>query len=155
MDVHGAGAPRAWLLSRTGQAETYVGNWLQPVLAGDRMLGPVDTVEQRAHHAPVIRVRARGARPRRLVTQVIAGSCQGSRRCPVQEATHRDRSQTMKHRIVVLIQFVTADDRAKPSLLTGRLAARYKELVCKGVVHPMLMLPTRHHRVRPEPPRPW
>jgi sigma-70-like protein len=31
-----------------------------------------------------------------------------------------------------LVQHVTADDRAVPAVLTGRLAAVYKELVCKG-----------------------
>ncbi|MFG2102454.1 NAD(P)/FAD-dependent oxidoreductase [Micromonospora echinaurantiaca] len=50
-----------------------------------------------------------------------------------------------------IIQFVTADDRAKPSLLKGKLAARYKEVICKGaawgVAHPMLMLPTRRRRL--------
>jgi NADH dehydrogenase FAD-containing subunit len=50
-----------------------------------------------------------------------------------------------------LIQFVTADDRAKPSLLSGKLAARYKEVVCKsaawGVVHPTMLLPTRRRRL--------
>jgi NADH dehydrogenase len=57
-----------------------------------------------------------------------------------------------------LIQFVTADDRAKPSLITGRLAARYKELVCKGaawtVENPMLKLPARHHHVAAVPADP-
>ncbi|MFD8010569.1 NAD(P)/FAD-dependent oxidoreductase [Streptomyces sp. NPDC058955] len=50
-----------------------------------------------------------------------------------------------------LIQFVTADDRAKEKALTGRLAARYKELICKGaawgVAHPTLGLPARRRRV--------
>ncbi|MFB7366388.1 NAD(P)/FAD-dependent oxidoreductase [Streptomyces hydrogenans] len=50
-----------------------------------------------------------------------------------------------------LIQFVTADDRAKEKALTGRFAARYKELICKaaawGVAHPTLGLPTRRRRV--------
>ncbi|WP_422736365.1 NAD(P)/FAD-dependent oxidoreductase [Micromonospora sp. WMMD729] len=49
-----------------------------------------------------------------------------------------------------IIQYVTADDRAKPSLLTGRLAARYKEVVCKGaawgISHP-IPYPVRRHRV--------
>ncbi|MFK3984355.1 NAD(P)/FAD-dependent oxidoreductase [Micromonospora sp. NPDC050397] len=53
-----------------------------------------------------------------------------------------------------LIQYVTADDRAVPAALTGRLAAVYKELVCQGaawgVAHPMLGLPTRRRRVAPE-----
>jgi len=52
-----------------------------------------------------------------------------------------------------IIQFVTADDRAKPSLITGKVAARYKEFVCKGaawgVAHPFLMLPVRRRRLTP------
>ncbi|WUR58674.1 FAD-dependent oxidoreductase [Micromonospora chokoriensis] len=51
-----------------------------------------------------------------------------------------------------IIQYVTADDRAKPSLLTGKLAARYKEFVCTGAAwslsHPILY-PVRRHRVVP------
>jgi NADH:ubiquinone reductase (H+-translocating) len=50
-----------------------------------------------------------------------------------------------------LIQYVTADDRAVRAVLTGRLAALYKELICKGaawsVANPTLGLPTRRHRV--------
>ncbi|GAB2735478.1 NAD(P)/FAD-dependent oxidoreductase [Streptomyces bullii] len=53
-----------------------------------------------------------------------------------------------------LIQYVTADDRAVRAALTGRLAAVYKELICKGaawgVAHPLL-LPTRRRRVVREP----
>ncbi|MGY1456443.1 NAD(P)/FAD-dependent oxidoreductase [Streptomyces sp. SS8] len=50
-----------------------------------------------------------------------------------------------------LIQYVTADDRATRAALTGRLAAVYKELVCKGaawaVANPTLGLPVRRRRV--------
>lgn len=50
-----------------------------------------------------------------------------------------------------LIQYVTADDRAVRAALTGRLAAKYKELVCKGaawgVANPTLGLPARRHPV--------
>ncbi|MFJ8488982.1 NAD(P)/FAD-dependent oxidoreductase [Streptomyces sp. NPDC094038] len=57
-----------------------------------------------------------------------------------------------------LIQYVTADDRAVRAALTGRTAARYKELICKGaawaVAHPTLGLPTRRHRTVANPPRP-
>ncbi|MEV1047715.1 FAD-dependent oxidoreductase [Streptomyces sp. NPDC049916] len=56
-----------------------------------------------------------------------------------------------------LIQYVTADDRSRDTALTGRLAALYKELVCKGatwgVAHPTLALPTRRRRVTPPPTR--
>lgn len=54
-----------------------------------------------------------------------------------------------------LIQYVTADDRARKAVLTGRFAAVYKELICKGaawgVANPMLGLPTRRRRVTHDP----
>ncbi|GAA4064618.1 NAD(P)/FAD-dependent oxidoreductase [Streptomyces shaanxiensis] len=54
-----------------------------------------------------------------------------------------------------LIQYVTADDRAVSAALTGRLAAVYKELVCKGaawsVANPTFGMPTRRRRVVSEP----
>ncbi|MFE7324622.1 NAD(P)/FAD-dependent oxidoreductase [Streptomyces sp. NPDC057565] len=50
-----------------------------------------------------------------------------------------------------VIQYVTADDRAVGAALTGRLAAVYKELVCKGaawgVANPTLGMPTRRRRI--------
>ncbi|WP_328498661.1 FAD-dependent oxidoreductase [Streptomyces sp. NBC_00414] len=50
-----------------------------------------------------------------------------------------------------LIQYVTADDRAVDAALTGRLAAVYKELICKGaawgVANPTLGLPARRRHV--------
>lgn len=56
-----------------------------------------------------------------------------------------------------LIQYVTADDRAVSAALTGRVAALYKELVCKGaawgVANPTMGLPTRRRRVTTEPAR--
>lgn len=56
-----------------------------------------------------------------------------------------------------IIQFVTADDRATASLVKGKLAARYKELVCRGaawgVRHPTLMLPTRRRHVTVSSPQ--
>ncbi|MFC8918083.1 NAD(P)/FAD-dependent oxidoreductase [Streptomyces sp. NPDC057116] len=50
-----------------------------------------------------------------------------------------------------LIQFVTADDRAVDRALTGRTAALYKELICKGaawgVANPTAGLPARRRAV--------
>ncbi|MEV6402947.1 MULTISPECIES: NAD(P)/FAD-dependent oxidoreductase [Streptomyces] len=55
-----------------------------------------------------------------------------------------------------LIQYVTADDRAVRAALTGRTAALYKELVCKGaawgVANPTMRMPTRRRRVAAERP---
>ena len=49
-----------------------------------------------------------------------------------------------------IIQLVTTDDRARDAAPGGRLAARYKELVCAGaawmVAHPV-PYPVRRHRV--------
>ncbi|MEV1062780.1 FAD-dependent oxidoreductase [Streptomyces sp. NPDC050263] len=58
-----------------------------------------------------------------------------------------------------LIQFVTADDRTVERALTGRGAALYKELICKGaawgVANPTAGMPSRRRRVvRQEPPSP-
>ncbi|MGR6971685.1 NAD(P)/FAD-dependent oxidoreductase [Streptomyces cynarae] len=54
-----------------------------------------------------------------------------------------------------LIQYVTADDRAVRAALTGRVAAVYKELVCKGaawsIANPTLGMPTRTRRVVRDP----
>lgn len=48
-----------------------------------------------------------------------------------------------------LIQYVTADDRSVRGVLTGRIAAVYKELVCKGaawgVANPTVGMPARRH----------
>ncbi|MFI5549103.1 NAD(P)/FAD-dependent oxidoreductase [Streptomyces sp. NPDC051738] len=56
-----------------------------------------------------------------------------------------------------LIQYVTADDRAVRAALTGRLAAAYKELVCKGaawgVANPTMGIPARRRRVVAQPAR--
>ncbi|GAB2459895.1 FAD-dependent oxidoreductase [Streptosporangium sandarakinum] len=53
-----------------------------------------------------------------------------------------------------LIQYVTADDRAVRAVLTGRIAAVYKELICRsaawGVANPTLGMPTRRRRVTRE-----
>lgn len=50
-----------------------------------------------------------------------------------------------------LIQFVTAEDQAVEKALTGRIAARYKEMICKGAAwgtaNPTLGLPTRRRPV--------
>ncbi|WP_328299885.1 FAD-dependent oxidoreductase [Streptomyces sp. NBC_00435] len=50
-----------------------------------------------------------------------------------------------------LIQFVSADDQAVDRALTGRTAAFYKELICKGaawgVANPTMGVPSRRRRV--------
>ncbi|WP_037850897.1 NAD(P)/FAD-dependent oxidoreductase [Streptomyces sp. NRRL S-340] len=57
-----------------------------------------------------------------------------------------------------LIQYVTADDRAVRAALTGRFAALYKEVVCKGaawgVANPTFKIPSRRRRIVREQSRP-
>jgi NADH dehydrogenase len=57
-----------------------------------------------------------------------------------------------------VIQLVTADDRAKPAAPGGRLAARYKELICAGaafmVAHPLPYPARRRRLASPTVPQP-
>jgi len=50
-----------------------------------------------------------------------------------------------------VVQWVTPDDRPKDSALTGKTAARLKEIICKAaawsISHPTLMLPARRRRI--------
>lgn len=50
-----------------------------------------------------------------------------------------------------IIQRVTPDDRATPTAVTGRTAARIKEFICAGaawgVSHPTVMLPSRRRHL--------
>ncbi len=50
-----------------------------------------------------------------------------------------------------IIQFVTPDDRARPSIIKGPLAARVKETICRGaawvVAHPTMMIPGRRRHL--------
>ncbi|KFU78547.1 NADH dehydrogenase, FAD-containing subunit [Amycolatopsis lurida] len=52
-----------------------------------------------------------------------------------------------------VVQWVTPDDRPKDSALTGKTAARLKEIICKAaawsISHPTSMLPARRRRVVP------
>jgi len=52
-----------------------------------------------------------------------------------------------------LVQWVTPDDQIKPSALTGKMAARLKEMICKSaawsISHPTSMLPTRRRHTIP------
>lgn len=54
-----------------------------------------------------------------------------------------------------IVQWVHPDDRPKPSALTGKPAARLKELICTSaawsVSHPTLMLPARRRHTVPAP----
>jgi NADH dehydrogenase FAD-containing subunit len=50
-----------------------------------------------------------------------------------------------------IVQWVTPDDQPKPSAVTGKMAARIKEMICKSaawsVSHPTSMLPARRRHI--------
>ncbi|OPC79685.1 oxidoreductase [Embleya scabrispora] len=50
-----------------------------------------------------------------------------------------------------IVQHVTPDDRPKPKAMTGRNAARFKEMICSATTwslgHPTNLMPSRRHRV--------
>ncbi|MDT5326668.1 MAG: hypothetical protein QOF25_3820 [Mycobacterium sp.] len=50
-----------------------------------------------------------------------------------------------------IIQRVTPDDQVTTTVISGRTAARIKELVCAGaawtIAHPIMMLPTRRRHL--------
>ncbi|SFR29833.1 NADH dehydrogenase, FAD-containing subunit [Lentzea waywayandensis] len=52
-----------------------------------------------------------------------------------------------------VMQWVTPDDQPKPSAVTGKMAARLKELICKAaawsISHPTSMFPTRRRHAIP------
>jgi NADH dehydrogenase len=55
------------------------------------------------------------------------------------------------------VQWVTPDDEPKPSAVTGKTAARIKELICKSaawsISHPTSMVPARRrHTSQAEEP---
>ncbi|MGI5128264.1 NAD(P)/FAD-dependent oxidoreductase [Pseudonocardia sp. CA-107938] len=55
-----------------------------------------------------------------------------------------------------IVQWVTPQDEVKPSALTGRAAARVKELICRSaawsISHPTTLAPSRRRRVVAEQP---
>ena len=50
-----------------------------------------------------------------------------------------------------MVQWVTPDDQPKPSVLTGKVAVRVKELICKSaawsISHPTVLAPSRRRRI--------
>jgi NADH dehydrogenase FAD-containing subunit len=53
-----------------------------------------------------------------------------------------------------VVQWVTPDDQPKPSAVTGKAAARLKEMICRAaawsISHPTSMRPTRRHAIPAE-----
>lgn len=56
-----------------------------------------------------------------------------------------------------IVQWVTPDDRPKPSAVTGKAAARIKEMICRAaawsVAHPTSMVPSRRRHIVEVPVR--
>ncbi|MEU7955684.1 NAD(P)/FAD-dependent oxidoreductase [Micromonospora humida] len=94
---------------------------------------------------------ASGVPSAHLAADVIAARLTGDR-IPANRIGYAGQCVSLGRRDA-LVQWVTPDDRPKPSALTGRTAARFKELICRtaawSMSHPTEMLPTRRRRVLP------
>lgn len=72
------------------------------------------------------------------------------RKAPETEIGYKFQCISLGRRDAIL-QHVTPDDQAKPKAMTGRNAARVKEMICSattwGLTHPTNMMPSRRHRI--------
>ncbi|MEE6259498.1 NAD(P)/FAD-dependent oxidoreductase [Plantactinospora sonchi] len=94
---------------------------------------------------------ASGVPSAHLAADVIAARLTG-RRIPPNKIGYTGQCISLGRRDAV-VQWVTPDDQPKPSALTGRTAARVKEMICKtaawSISHPTWMLPTRRRHAIP------
>ncbi|GHJ10768.1 oxidoreductase [Micromonospora humidisoli] len=101
--------------------------------------------------APLRMSCASGIPSAQLAADVIAARLTG-RRVPPNTIHYAAQCVSLGRRDAV-VQWVTPDDQPKPSALTGRPAARVKELICRGAAwsmsHPTWMLPSRRRHVVP------
>ncbi|MCE7002338.1 FAD-dependent oxidoreductase [Kibdelosporangium philippinense] len=74
------------------------------------------------------------------------------RQLPVNKIGYNGQCISLGRRDAI-VQWVTPDDRPKPSALTGKMAARLKEIICKAaawsISHPTSMVPARRHHTIP------
>ncbi|GAA4605952.1 NADH dehydrogenase FAD-containing subunit [Actinoplanes octamycinicus] len=94
---------------------------------------------------------ASGVPSAHLAADVIAARLTG-RRIPPNRIGYTAQCISLGRRDGI-VQWVTPDDRPKPSAVTGRAAARLKEIICKSaawsISHPTAMLPSRRHHAIP------
>jgi NADH dehydrogenase FAD-containing subunit len=104
-----------------------------------------------ASGAPLRMSCASGVPTARHAADAIAARLTG-RRIPPNKIGYSGQCISLGRRDA-LVQWVTPDDRPKPSATTGRTAARLKEMICKAaawtISHPTSMLPTRRRHIVP------
>ncbi|NBH08015.1 oxidoreductase, partial [Amycolatopsis sp. SID8362] len=110
---------------------------------GDAALAPG------ANGAPLRMSCASGVPSAHLAADAIAARLTG-REVPPNKIGYTAQCISLGRRDAV-VQWVTPDDRPKPSAVTGRAAARVKELICRSaawsVTHPTSLAPARRRRV--------
>ncbi|MDQ0383060.1 NAD(P)/FAD-dependent oxidoreductase [Amycolatopsis thermophila] len=116
---------------------------------GDAALAPG------ASGAPLRMSCAAGVPMAHLAADAIAARLTGGR-VPPNKIGYTAQCVSLGRRDAV-VQWVTPDDEPKPSAVTGRTAARLKEMICRtaawSISHPTSMLPTRRRRtVRADEP---
>ncbi|KZB81558.1 NAD(P)/FAD-dependent oxidoreductase [Amycolatopsis regifaucium] len=94
---------------------------------------------------------ASGVPSAQLAADVIAARLTG-RPIPPNKIGYTGQCVSLGRRDAI-VQWVTPDDQPKPSAVTGKTAARLKEMICKtaawSVSHPTSMLPTRRRHAIP------
>ncbi len=104
-----------------------------------------------AHGTPLRMSCASGIPTAQLAADVIAARLAG-RPVPENKIGYSVQCVSLGRHDAV-IQQVTPDDRAKPSAVTGKTAARIKELICRSaawsVAHPTMLMPSRRRHTAP------
>ncbi|MFD3679894.1 RNA polymerase sigma factor SigJ [Streptomyces sp. NPDC058613] len=155
-DVGRIGVPEAWLTkvltnwclnvltSARARRETYVGKWLpEPLLAGDRMLGPADTAEQRDSVSYAVLVLLERLTPGERAVYVLREAFDYPHReiAEVLEITEAASQQTY-HRARKHI----ADGRARTEVDEGaarRIVEEFLAAATSGRTEPLLRLLTQ------------
>ncbi|WP_410573903.1 NAD(P)/FAD-dependent oxidoreductase [Amycolatopsis sp. cmx-4-61] len=147
--VHPIAAATTLTVSETGQIvvdETMRSVSHEDVYAvGDAALAPG------ANGAPLRMSCASGVPSAYHAADVIAARLTG-RPVPENKIGYTAQCISLGRRNAV-VQWVTPDDRPKPSAVTGKPAARLKEMICRSaawsVTHPTAMAPTRRRHIVP------
>jgi RNA polymerase sigma-70 factor (ECF subfamily) len=142
-DVDRIGVPEAWLTkvltnlclnqltSARARRETYVGQWLpEPLLAGDPMLGPADTAEQRESVSYAVLVLMERLSPKERAVYVLHEAF---------EYPHREIAEFLDITEAASQQLF---HRAKKRVAEGRTRAEVDEAAARRVVEEFLAAAT-------------
>ncbi|MDI6098428.1 FAD-dependent oxidoreductase [Actinoplanes sp. NEAU-A12] len=151
--VHPIAAATTLEVSATGQI--VVDDTMRSVSHGDVYAVGDAALASGANGTPLRMSCASGVPSAHLAADAIAARLTG-RRLPQNKIGYLGQCISLGRRDAI-VQWVTPDDQPKPSAVTGKTAARIKEMICKSaawsVSHPTSMLPSRrrHTHLAEEP----